>query len=213
MQQSRAGALAVVEQSTRDLWCRCHGFGACISPAEPVWDSNTNQGPDRRHRHLNSISAGTSLVVLSGCGGLAILTCVRNCQYLGIGVSGAASVPALSVLSEGGCGGLMPMGGSMSFPLWKTAPARTRATRCGDIPIKIEESLLCWLEATLTIGPLRFAFGRHTGESAIRVRGNLVAEGDFQPRQSRIVRSIKQMWECRRLGQCRSVRREGDFDC
>ncbi len=54
---------------------------------------------------------------------------VRNCQYLWIGVFQATSVSVDSV----GSGGVMSMGRSSSFPLWNTAPARTRATRCGAL--------------------------------------------------------------------------------
>lgn len=45
----------------------------------------------------------------------------------------ATSVPACSLPSEGGCGGVMSVGRSSSLPLWKTAPARTRATRWGAL--------------------------------------------------------------------------------
>ena len=57
----------------------------------------------------------------------------RNCQYLWIGVFQATSVPVLSSPFEGGVGGVMSVGRSSSLPLWKTAPARTRATRCGAL--------------------------------------------------------------------------------
>ncbi len=53
----------------------------------------------------------------------------RNCQDLWIGVFQATSVSADSA----GSGGVMSTGRSSSLPLWKTAPARTRATRCGAL--------------------------------------------------------------------------------
>ncbi len=59
----------------------------------------------------------------------AELTAQRNCQDLWIGVFQATSVSADSA----GSGGVMSTGRSSSLPLWKTAPARTRATRCGAL--------------------------------------------------------------------------------
>ncbi|GAB5024381.1 hypothetical protein JHV675_39510 [Mycobacterium avium subsp. hominissuis] len=56
-------------------------------------------------------------------------TLERNCQDLWIGVFQATSVSADSA----GSGGVMSTGRSSSLPLWKTAPARTRATRCGAL--------------------------------------------------------------------------------
>ena len=55
----------------------------------------------------------------------------RNCQDLWIGVFQATSVPVRSSPFDGGCCGVMSVGRSSSLPLWKMAPARTRATRCG----------------------------------------------------------------------------------
>ena len=58
----------------------------------------------------------------------------RNCQDLWIGVSQATSVPACwSSPSDGGIGEVVSVGRSRSLPLWKVAPARTRATRCGAL--------------------------------------------------------------------------------
>ncbi|SOJ56976.1 hypothetical protein MSIMFB_04454 [Mycobacterium simulans] len=57
----------------------------------------------------------------------------RNSQDLWIAVFQATSVPVCSSPSEGGCGGVISVGRSSSLPLWKTAPARTRATRCGAL--------------------------------------------------------------------------------
>lgn len=54
---------------------------------------------------------------------------LRNCQDLWIEVFQATSV---SVDSAGSVG-VMSMGRSSSLPLWNTAPARTRATRCGAL--------------------------------------------------------------------------------
>lgn len=45
----------------------------------------------------------------------------------------ATSVPGCSAPSVGGCVGVISVGRSSSFPLWKTAPARTKATRCGAL--------------------------------------------------------------------------------
>jgi len=45
----------------------------------------------------------------------------------------ATSVPVVAVVSSAGSGGVMSTGRSRSLPLWKTAPARTRATRCGAL--------------------------------------------------------------------------------
>src|SRR5690606_3110978 len=56
-------------------------------------------------------------------------TALRNCQYLWIGVFQATSVPVCCSPSDGGLGGVISVGRSSSLPLWKTAPARTRATR------------------------------------------------------------------------------------
>lgn len=56
----------------------------------------------------------------------------RNCQILWIGEFQATSVPA-GWASVGAAGGVMSAGRSSSLPLWKTAPARTRATRCGAL--------------------------------------------------------------------------------
>lgn len=53
----------------------------------------------------------------------------RNCQYLWIGVFQATSVS----VDSAGSGGVMSAGRSSSLPLWKTAPARTRATRWGAL--------------------------------------------------------------------------------
>jgi hypothetical protein len=53
----------------------------------------------------------------------------RYCQDLWIGVTQATSV---SVDSPGSTG-VMSVGRSSSLPLWNTAPARTRATRCGAL--------------------------------------------------------------------------------
>src|SRR6202453_47443 len=50
----------------------------------------------------------------------------RNCQDLWIGAFQATSVS----VDSPGSGGVMSMGRSSSLPLWKVAPARTRATRC-----------------------------------------------------------------------------------
>ncbi len=57
---------------------------------------------------------------------------LTNCQDLWIGVFQATSVAVCWPPSEGG-GGVMSVGRSRSLPLWKTAPARTRATRCGAL--------------------------------------------------------------------------------
>ena len=57
---------------------------------------------------------------------------LRNRQYLWIGEFHATSDPADSA-SVVDCSGVMSMGRSSSLPLWKTAPARTRATRCGAL--------------------------------------------------------------------------------
>ncbi|SIE35326.1 Putative transcriptional regulator, TetR family [Mycobacteroides abscessus subsp. abscessus] len=54
-----------------------------------------------------------------------------NCQYLWIGVFQATSVPVGVAGLSAGSGGVMSTGRSSSLPLWNTAPARTRATRCG----------------------------------------------------------------------------------
>ena len=59
-------------------------------------------------------------------------TLLRNCQYLWIGLFQATSVPVDSVGAES-ADGVMSVGRSSSLPLWKTAPARTRATRCGAL--------------------------------------------------------------------------------
>ena len=56
----------------------------------------------------------------------------RNCQYLWIGLFQATSVPVDSVGAES-ADGVMSVGRSSSLPLWKIAPARTRATRCGAL--------------------------------------------------------------------------------
>jgi hypothetical protein len=53
----------------------------------------------------------------------------RNCQDLWIGAFQATSVS----VDSPGSGGVMSMGRSSSLPLWKVAPARTRATRCGAL--------------------------------------------------------------------------------
>ncbi len=46
----------------------------------------------------------------------------------------ATSVPACwSSPCDGGVGEVMSVGRSRSLPLWKVAPARTRATRCGAL--------------------------------------------------------------------------------
>lgn len=57
---------------------------------------------------------------------------LRNCQYLWIGLFQATSVPVDSVGAES-ADGVMSVGRSSSLPLWKIAPARTRATRCGAL--------------------------------------------------------------------------------
>lgn len=70
-----------------------------------------------------------------GCGDLAGSVLdeenppTRNCQYLWIGVFQATSVS----VDSAGSGGVMSAGRSSSLPLWKTAPARTRATRWGAL--------------------------------------------------------------------------------
>lgn len=56
---------------------------------------------------------------------------MSNCQYLWIGVFQATSVPVGVAGLSAGSGGVMSTGRSSSLPLWNTAPARTRATRCG----------------------------------------------------------------------------------
>ena len=56
---------------------------------------------------------------------------LSNCQYLWIGVFQATSVPVGVAGLSAGSGGVMSTGRSSSLPLWNTAPARTRATRCG----------------------------------------------------------------------------------
>ena len=54
----------------------------------------------------------------------------RYChQDLWMGVFQATSVSC----DSSGSAGVMSMGRSRSFPLWKTAPLRTRATRCGAL--------------------------------------------------------------------------------
>ena len=58
-----------------------------------------------------------------------LFTWQRNCQYLWIGVFQATSVS----VDSAGSGGVMSAGRSSSLPLWKTAPARTRATRWGAL--------------------------------------------------------------------------------
>ena len=58
-------------------------------------------------------------------------TMASNCQYLWIGVFQATSVPVGVAGLSAGSGGVMSTGRSSSLPLWNTAPARTRATRCG----------------------------------------------------------------------------------
>ena len=60
------------------------------------------------------------------------VTSKRNCQYLWIGLFQATSVPVDSVGAES-ADGVMSVGRSSSLPLWKIAPARTRATRCGAL--------------------------------------------------------------------------------
>ena len=54
---------------------------------------------------------------------------VRYCQNLWMGVFQATSVSC----DSSGSAGVMSMGRSRSFPLRKTAPLRTRATRCGAL--------------------------------------------------------------------------------
>jgi hypothetical protein len=59
----------------------------------------------------------------------------RNCQNLWIGGFQATSDPA--VWLSGGIGsGVMSVGRSSSLPLWKTAPARTRATSSGALTLR-----------------------------------------------------------------------------
>lgn len=62
---------------------------------------------------------------------VAALGHTSNCQYLWIGVFQATSVPVGVAGLSAGSGGVMSTGRSSSLPLWNTAPARTRATRCG----------------------------------------------------------------------------------
>jgi MFS family permease len=56
----------------------------------------------------------------------------RYCQDLWIGEFQATSDPTVSG-SAVDSAGVMSMGRSSSLPLWKTAPARTRATKCGAL--------------------------------------------------------------------------------
>ena len=53
----------------------------------------------------------------------------RYCQDLWMGLFQATSVSVDSAVSAG----VMSTGRSSSLPLWNTAPARTRATRCGAL--------------------------------------------------------------------------------
>jgi len=57
----------------------------------------------------------------------------RNCQDLWIGVFQATSVPVVAAVWSAGWGGVISVGRSSSLPLWKVAPARTRATRWGAL--------------------------------------------------------------------------------
>jgi hypothetical protein len=56
----------------------------------------------------------------------------RYCQDLCIGEFQATSDPTVSGCAVDGSG-VMSMGRSSSLPLWITAPARTRATKCGAL--------------------------------------------------------------------------------
>ena len=81
--------------------------------------------PDfRMQRSLIAESVGASVAPVVPPG--------RNCQYLWIGLFQATSVPVDSVGAES-ADGVMSVGRSSSLPLWKIAPARTRATRCGAL--------------------------------------------------------------------------------
>ena len=71
-------------------------------------------------------------LAIEGFGTGLIENGLRNCQYLWIGLFQATSVPVDSVGAES-ADGVMSVGRSSSLPLWKIAPARTRATRCGAL--------------------------------------------------------------------------------
>ena len=72
----------------------------------------------------------SALLGLSRLGLSRLLRLVkRYCQNLWMGVFQATSVSC----DSSGSAGVMSMGRSRSFPLRKTAPLRTRATRCGAL--------------------------------------------------------------------------------